>query len=133
MIMRALAAGAAVLVVAGSALAASDWAAPQLADMDASGFGAPVEGMTFEGSAPRGKNGRVAVVVPADGRYAFVAACGEDCADVGLILQKGGRTVAEGVPGFRADLNAGAHVLHVGFDRCPEAQCRYVVRAYRAG
>jgi len=120
------------LALAAPALAASGWAAPQLADMDASGFGTAVEGLTFEGSAPRGQNGRVAVSVPADGRYAFVAACGEDCADIGLILQKDGRTVAEGVPGFRADLKAGAHVLHIGFDRCPEAQCRYVVRGYRA-
>jgi hypothetical protein len=128
---RALGAGAVAALMAGAALAApSDWATGQLKEMDGGGFGRPVDGMTFEGSAPQGQNGQVAVTVPAEGSYALVASCGEDCADIGLILQQNGRTVAEGVTGFKADLKPGAYVLNIGFDNCKSAQCRWVVRAY---
>ena len=133
---KALSAAAAAALVAtaapGLAIAApSDWATAQLKEMDGAGFGRPLADLTFEGSAPQGKNGQVAVTIPAQGQYALVASCGEDCADIGLILQQNGQTVAEGVSGFKADLKPGAYVLNIGFDNCKSTQCRWVVRAYR--
>jgi hypothetical protein len=122
----------ACLLVAAPALAQSEWAAPQLKEMDAV-FGQPVEGLTFEGSAPAGQIGTVKVTLPAAGRYAFVGACGGDCADIGLILDHDGKSVAEGVTGFKQTLAAGEYELKVGFDQCKETQCRYVVRVYKAG
>lgn len=121
----------ACLVAAAPALAQSEWAAPQLKEMDAV-FGQPVEGLTFEGSAPTGQIGVVKVTLPAAGRYAFVGACGGDCVDIGLILDRDGKSVAEGVTGFKSALEAGEYELKIGFDQCKEAQCRYVVRVYNA-
>ncbi|HEY3814669.1 MAG TPA: hypothetical protein VGL66_15720 [Caulobacteraceae bacterium] len=130
---KAFGAGVAAALIAGAALAApSDWASSQLKDMDSAGFGQAVDGMTFEGSVAQGQDGKVAVTVPAEGRYALVASCGEDCTDIGLILQQNGQTVAEGVSGFKAALKPGAYVLNIGFDNCKSAQCRWVVRAYKA-
>ena len=130
---KALGAGAIFALLAGAAMAAatSDWANAQLKDMDTAGFGAPIDGMTFEGAVAQGKTGQVAVTIPAAGTYALVGSCGEDCADIGLILQQNGQTVAEGVTGFKAALKPGAYVLNIGFDNCKSAQCRWVVRAYR--
>ncbi|HWE47837.1 MAG TPA: hypothetical protein VG407_17595 [Caulobacteraceae bacterium] len=132
---KALAVGALAALIAGAAAAApaapSDWANAQLKEMDAAGFGAPVDGLTFEGAALQGKTGEVKVSIPADGKYALVASCGEDCADIGLILQQNGQTVAEGDPGFHAQLKPGDYVLMIGFDNCKTAQCRWVVRAYQ--
>jgi hypothetical protein len=126
---------AAAFCVASAATAAepvSSWAAQELKAMDGAGFGRPVEGLTFEGSVPQGQNGRVGVQVREAGLYRFVGSCGEDCTDVGLILQKDGASAAQGVGGFKARLQPGDYLLHVGFDNCREARCRYVVRAYRA-
>jgi hypothetical protein len=114
------------------ALAQSEWAAPQLKEMDAV-FGQPVDGLTFEGAAPSGQVGVVKVTLPAAGRYAFVGSCGGDCVDIGLILDRGGKPVAQGVTGFKSALAAGEYELKIGFDRCEEAQCRYVVRVYKTG
>lgn len=125
----------AILVCLGAAtpaFAQSEWAAPQLREMD-SVFGQPLEGMTFEGSAPSGQIGLVKVTLPAAGRYAFVAACGGDCVDIGLILDREGKPVAQGVTGFKSELAAGEYELKIGFDQCKEAQCRYVVRVYKGG
>lgn len=110
----------------------SDWAAPQLKEMDQV-FGRPVDGLTFVGAAPAGEAASVKVTVPAGGRYAFVGSCGEDCGDIGLILNRDGKPVAEGVTGFKSELAAGDYELKIGFDSCKEARCRYVVRVYRAG
>lgn len=110
----------------------SEWAAPQLKEMDQV-FGRPVEGLTFTGAVASGDVGSVRVSVPADGRYAFVGACGGDCVDIGLILNRDGKPVAEGVTGFKSQLAAGDYELKIGFDSCKEAQCRYVVRVYKAG
>ncbi len=129
---KALSAGAVAALIATAAFAApSDWAAAQLKEMDGAGFGAPVADLTFEGAAPQGKTGETTVTIPAEGRYALVASCGEDCADIGLILQQNGQTVAEGVTGFKAVLKPGAYQLIIGFDNCKSAQCRWVVRAYQ--
>ena len=129
---KALIVGAATALIAGAALAApSDWAAAQLKEMDGAGFGAPVADLTFEGAVPQGKTGQTTITIPAQGAYALVASCGEDCADIGLILQQNGQTVAEGVTGFKATLKPGAYQLMVGFDNCKSAQCRWVVRAYQ--
>ena len=128
----AFAAFACLLAAAAPALAQSEWATPQLKEMDAV-FGQPLDGMTFEGSAPKDQVGVVKVTLPAAGHYAFVAACGGDCVDIGLILNRGGKPVAEGVTGFKSELPAGEYQLKVGFDQCKEAQCRYVVRVYRGG
>jgi hypothetical protein len=129
----AFAAFACLLVAAPAlALAQSEWAAPQLKEMDAV-FGLPVEGLTFEGSAAAGQIGTVKVTLPAAGRYAFVGACGGDCVDIGLILDHAGKSVAQGVTGFKSSLDAGEYELKIGFDQCKEAQCRYVVRVYKAG
>jgi hypothetical protein len=57
----------------------------------------------------------------------------DDCGDIGLILNRDGKPVAEGVTGFKSQLAAGDYELKIGFDACKEAQCRYVVRVYRAG
>jgi hypothetical protein len=122
----------ACLFAAAPALAQSEWAAPQLKEMDAV-FGQPVDGLTFEGSAPSGQIGVVKVTLPAGGRYAFVGACGGDCVDIGLILDRDGKPVAQGVTGFKSALAAGEYELKIGFDQCKEAQCRYVVRVYKAG
>jgi hypothetical protein len=123
----------ACLLAAGQAAAQSSWAQPQLKEMDAAAFGQPVEGLTFEGAVPRGEAGSVKISVPAGGRYAFVGSCGGDCVDIGLILNRDGKPVAEGVTGFKSMLAAGAYELKIGFDECKEAQCRYVVRVYKAG
>jgi hypothetical protein len=120
------------LLAAAPAFAQSEWAAPQLKEMDAV-FGQPVEGLTFEGIAPAGQVGVVKVTLPAAGRYAFVGACGGDCVDIGLILDHAGKSVAQGVTGFKSSLDAGEYELKIGFDQCKEAQCRYVVRVYKAG
>jgi hypothetical protein len=129
---KALVAGAFVALMASGATAApSDWANGQLKEMDGAGFGQPVDGLTFEGAADQGKTGEVKLTIPADGKYALVASCGEDCADIGLILQQNGQTVAEGDPGFHAALKPGDYVLLIGFDNCKTAQCRWVVRAYQ--
>jgi hypothetical protein len=136
MIRSALAAIVATACVAGTASAAggsSAWASAELKAMDAAGFGRAVESLTFEGVAASGETGRVTVTVGEAGTYRFVGSCGEDCTDIGLILQKDGATAAEGVTGFKATLQPGAYVLNVGFDNCKEARCRYVVRAYKAG
>jgi hypothetical protein len=127
------AAFAVALVVAGSAVAApSPWAQGQLKEMDAGGFGQPVEALTFEGAVPGGQEGQVSVTIPAAGDWALVGSCGEDCTDIGLILdRKDGSNAAQGVSGFKAVLQPGTYDLHIGFDRCKEAQCRYVIRAYR--
>ena len=133
MFAKALAVGAISTLIASAAFAApSDWAQSQLKEMDGAGFGQPVDGLTFEGSAPQGQTGKVTVTIPAEGHYALVASCGEDCADIGLILQQNGQTVAEGDPGFKAALKPGDYVLNIGFDNCKSAQCRWVVRAYQA-
>lgn len=110
----------------------SSWAQPQLKEMDQV-FGQPVDGLTFEGSAPAGEVGTVKVTVPAGGRYAFVGACGGDCVDIGLILGRDGKSVAQGVTGFKSQLESGTYELKIGFDACKEAQCRWVVRVYKAG
>lgn len=111
----------------------SAWAAPQVAEMDAFGFGRPVDGLTFEGAGPAAQVRAIPVSLKEAGAYAFVAGCGEDCGEVGLLLKGGDGAVAgRGAPGFRAELPAGDYTLHVGFQRCPEAKCRYVVRGYRA-
>jgi hypothetical protein len=133
----ALAAAAAGLLAIGPSAAqpsanVSDWAAPQLREMDAV-FGRPVEGLTFEGMAPAGETGAVRLKVPAAGRYAVVGACGEDCADIGLILDKDGKPVAQGVTGFKSTLAPGDYDLKVAFDACKTERCRYVVRVYPAG
>jgi hypothetical protein len=122
----------ACLFAAGHAAAQSPWAQAQLKEMDAT-FGQPVEGLTFEGAAPKGESASVKVTVPAGGRYAFVGSCGDSCADIGLILNRDGKPVAEGVTGFKSALAPGDYELKVGFDQCSEASCRYVVRVYRAG
>jgi hypothetical protein len=120
------------LLAVGPALAQSQWAQPQIREMDAA-FGQPIEGLTFEGAAPSGDIGVVKVTVPASGRYAFVGSCGGDCVDIGLILNRDGKPVAQGVTGFKSALPAGDYELKIGFDACKEAQCRYVVRVYKAG
>jgi hypothetical protein len=120
------------LLAAGPVLAQSQWAQPQLKEMDAA-FGQPINGLTFEGAAAKGDVGVVKVTVPASGRYAFVGSCGEDCGDIGLILDREGKPVAQGVTGFKSALDAGDYELKIGFDACKEAQCRYVVRVYKAG
>ncbi len=120
------------LLAGAPAVAESDWANPQLKEMDAV-FGQPIDGLTFEGAVPSGGIGAVKIAVPASGRYAFVGACGGDCVDIGLILNHDGKPVAEGVTGFKSKLAAGDYELKIGFDSCKEAQCRYVVRVYRAG
>ena len=125
-------AAVACLFAAVPALAQSEWAAPQLKEMDAV-FGQPVDGLTFEGSAPAGQIGTVKVTLLAAGRYAFVGSCGGDCVDIGLILDRDGKSVAQGVTGFKSALGAGDYELKIGFDQCKEAQCRYVVRVYKAG
>ncbi len=122
----------ACLFAALPALAQSAWAVAQLKDMDAA-FGKPVEGMTFEGAVPKGATGAIKLSLPAGGRYAVVGACGGDCTDIGLILDKDGKAVAQGVTGFKSTLPAGEYELKVGFDNCKDAQCRYVVRVYPAG
>jgi hypothetical protein len=127
----AIAALAAAAIFASGAQA-SDWAASQLKEMDAYGFGAAVDGMTWEGSVATGQSGKVDIVVPAAGKYALVGSCGEDCTDIGLILDQGGKTLAQGVTGFRVELAPGSYSLLVGFDNCKSAQCRYVVRAYQS-
>jgi hypothetical protein len=127
-----LAVGPAVAQSDGPSDKPSDWAAPQLQEMDKV-FGQPVEGLTFTGAVPAGEVGSVKVSLPAGGRYAFVGACGGDCVDIGLILNRDGKPVAEGVTGFKSELAAGDYELKIGFDSCKEARCRYVVRVYRAG
>ncbi len=122
----------ACLLAAGQAAAQSSWAQPQLKEMDAT-FGQPVEGLTFEGAAPSDAAASVKVTVPAGGRYAFVGSCGGDCVDIGLILNRDGKAVAQGVTGFKSTLGPGDYELKIGFDECKEAQCRYVVRVYKAG
>ena len=129
---KVLMAGALAALIAGTASAApSDWAGAQLKEMDGAGFGQAVDGITFEGAVTQGKTGQINVTIPTAGKYALVASCGEDCADIGLILQQNGQTVAEGDPGFRAQLKPGDYVLMIGFDNCKTAQCRWVVRAYQ--
>jgi hypothetical protein len=123
-------------VAAGAAQAApvSPWAQGQLKEMDAGGFGHPVEALTFEGAVPGGQEGAVSVTIPSAGDWALVGSCGEDCTDIGLILdRKDGSNAGQGVSGFKAALQPGTYDLHIGFDRCKEKQCRYVVRAYRKG
>jgi len=132
-----VAAVAAVLFALSTAVVAapevSAWAAPQVAEMDAFGFGRPVEGLTFEGAARADEVTSVPVSLKQAGAYAFVGGCGEDCAQVGLLLKSAdGATAVRGAPGFKASLPAGDYTLHLGFERCPEAKCRYVVRGYRA-
>lgn len=124
---------AVVALLAGAAQAEpSAWAQAQIKDMDTGGFGRPVEALTFEGAVARGQEGSISVTLPEGGDWALVGSCGEDCADIGLILdRKDGTNAGEGVSGFKAALAAGTYDLHIGFDRCKEAQCRYVVRAYR--
>ncbi len=109
----------------------SPWSQGELKEMDAAGYGAPVDALTFEGAAAQGQTGQVVLTIPADGAYALIGSCGGDCTDIGLILQQNGATVAEGVTGFHATLKPGAYQLMIGFDNCKAAQCRYVVRAYR--
>jgi hypothetical protein len=121
----------ALTATAASAAPLSDWAQGQLKEMDASGFGQAAPGLTFEGAVTQGQEGQVTVAIPAAGKYALVGSCGEDCTDIGLILQQGGKTVGEGVTGFRKDLQPGSYGLKIGFDNCKAAQCRYVVRVYR--
>ena len=135
MLVRALTAAALAVtlgLIGGAAQAApSAWASGQLKDMDAAGYGAPAPGMTFEGAVAQGSDGRVTLTIPAAGSYALIGSCGEDCTDIGLILQQDGKTVAEGVTGFHAELKPGAYQLMIGFDNCKAAQCRYVVRGYQ--
>lgn len=128
----ASAALAAVLFAAAPALAQSAWAVAQLKDLDAA-FGKPVEGLTFEGAVPKGYARSIKLNVPAGGRYAVVGTCGGDCTDIGLILDKDGAAVAQGVSGFKSTLAAGDYELKVGFDNCRDEKCRYVVRVYPAG
>lgn len=136
MSMKVLAVAAAMFALSTAVVAApevSSWAAPQVAEMDAFGFGRPVEGMTFEGSAPATEVKALEVRVASNGVYAFVAACGEDCGEVGLLLKAAdGHVVTRGVPGFKAQLAPGDYTLHLGFQRCEQVKCRYVVRGYRA-
>lgn len=136
MSMKVFAVAAAMFALSTAVVAApevSAWAAPQIAEMDAYGFGRPVEGLTFEGAAPPTQVRTIPVTLKADGAYAFVAGCGEDCAEVGLLLKGAdGQVAARGAPGFKAKLPAGDYRLHLGFQRCPETKCRYVVRGYRA-
>jgi hypothetical protein len=133
--MRATIIGLAALatLAASAALAAdpSAWAQGQLREMDAAGYGAPAPGLTFEGTVPKDQDGQVSVTIDAAGTYALVGSCGEDCADIGLMLQQDGKTVAEGVTGFKTALQPGRYVLLVGFDNCKTPQCRYVIRGYR--
>jgi hypothetical protein len=129
-VIAAVAAAAATAAWA-SDLSPSPWASAQLTEMDAYGFGAPVDGMTWEGTVPGGQSGKIDMVIASAGKYAVVGSCGEDCGDIGLILDQGGKTVAQGVTGFRSDLPAGSYSLLVGFDNCKSTQCRYVVRAYQ--
>jgi hypothetical protein len=131
--LKIVSAAAAVVLLSGAAPALSPWATAQLKDMDAFGFGGPVENLTWEGTIPSGTAGSVDLQVPAAGTYFVVGSCGEDCEDIGLILQQGDATVAEGITGFKAELQPGLYKLNIGFDRCGEPQCRYVVRAYRPG
>lgn len=126
-----LAAAFAAVAAAAFAQTPSDWASSQLKEMDAYGFGGAVDGMTWEGSAANGQAGKIEVKIPAKGTYALVGSCGEDCTDIGLILDQGGKTIAQGVTGFRQPLEAGSYTLLVGFDNCKSQQCRYVVRAYQ--
>ena len=135
MSLKVLAVAAAMFALSTAVVAApevSSWAAPQVAEMDAHGFGRPIEGLTFEGAATPTQVKAIAVTVPSQGVYAFVAGCGEDCAEVGLLLKAAdGHVAARGVPGFKAQLPAGDYTLHLGFERCEEVKCRYVVRGYR--
>ncbi|NEX94756.1 hypothetical protein [Caulobacter sp. 17J65-9] len=136
MSLKLFAVAAAMFALSTAVVAApevSAWAAPQVAEMDAFGFGRPVEGMTFEGAATATEVKAIEVSVTSRGSYAFVAGCGGDCADVGLLLKAAdGHVVTRGVPGFKAQLAPGDYTLHLGFQRCVEVKCRYVVRGYRA-
>jgi hypothetical protein len=135
MVIRSIGAGFFAALAAGATVAAaplSDWASSQLKEMDAAGFGQPVDGLTFEGAAAQGHDGQTPVTISAEGKYSVVASCGEDCTDIGLILQQNGQIVAEGISGFKGvALKPGAYQLLIGFDNCKAAQCRYVVRAYK--
>ncbi len=131
---RSIPLAALAAAVATSAMAAgpiSEWGASELKDMDGLHLGSAVDGMTWEGTAPAGEPGKVDVVITMAGKYALVGSCGGDCTDIGLILDQGGKTVAQGVTGFRTDLQPGTYSLLVGFDNCKSQQCRYVVRAYQ--
>ena len=61
------------------------------------------------------------------------ARCGEDCAPIGLIVGQGGKEIAAGVSGVKAQLQPGACTVMVGFDQCGQPKRRFVVRGYRKG
>lgn len=133
MVSRFVAAFGALALFASPVVAQpSAWTSEQIRSLDAGGFDHAAEVLTFEGDAARGEEAKVRVEIPTAGSWALVGSCGKDCEDIGLVLDRaGGANVAEGVAGFAASLTPGAYDLHVGFDKCAQARCRYVVRAYR--
>lgn len=128
-----LAAVAAAVATTAIAAAPSNWAATQVAEMDAAGFGAPIDALTFEGELRSNETRELPLTLGA-GAYAFAALCGEDCEAVVLDLAApNGQRTGEHMTWVRAGLTApGVYRLKVGVERCPQASCRYVVRVYRA-
>lgn len=127
------AAVAAAFAASAAAASPSSWAENQLVEMDAAGFGAPVETLTFEGVLRSNETRELPLNLGA-GAYAFAALCGEDCEAITLDLAApNGQRTGEHMTWVRAGLTApGVYRLKVGVDRCPQTSCRYVVRVYRA-
>lgn len=124
--------GALMLLAGGANAEPSPWAAAQLKGLDSGGFDRAAEVLTFEGAASQGQESTVRIDIDRPGLWALVGSCGQDCEEIGLIMDRaGGGQVAEGVTGFSTALTPGAYDLHVGFDNCHQPTCRFVVRAYR--